>query len=57
MLKQIPSKTNTQNVNIQVLNNLLLQVLHENCGVGEEDISLKRKRGRKITPGGCIVEW
>ena len=41
--------------NISVLNDSILHVLTEHCGIGVEKQKVSRKRGRKITPGERIV--
>ena len=41
--------------NISVLNDPILHVLTEHCGIGVEKQKVSRKRGRKITPGERIV--
>ena len=55
VLKRISSRNHIQEVNLKVLNDSVLQVLEENCGVGKQKISV-RKRGKKITPGERIVD-
>ena len=56
VLKRIASSNQTENVNLQVLNDSVLQVLEENCGVGKQTKSINRKRGRKIKPGERVVD-
>ena len=41
--------------NVGVLNDSVLHVLKEHCGIGVEKQKVSRKRGRKITPGERIV--
>ena len=41
--------------NIGVLNDSVLHVLKEHCGIGVEKQKVSRKHGRKITPGKQIV--
>ena len=41
--------------NVGVLNDSVLHVLKERCGIGVEKQKVSRKRGRKITPGELIV--
>ena len=41
--------------NVGVLNDSILHVLKEHCGIGVEKQKVSRKRGRKITPGERIV--
>ena len=56
VLKRIPSSNQAEDVNLQVLNDSVLQVLEENCGVGKQTKSMNKKRGRKIKPGERIVD-
>ena len=41
-----------EDVNLQVLNDFL----QENCGVEKQTKSSNRKRGRKLKPGGRIID-
>ena len=41
--------------NVGVLNDSVLHVLKEHCGIGVEKQKVSRKLGRKITPGEKIV--
>ena len=41
--------------NINVLNDWVLHVLKEHCGIGVEKQKVSRKQGRKIVPGKRIV--
>ena len=41
--------------NVGVLNDSVLHVLKEHCGIGVEKQKVSRKLGRKITPGERIV--
>ena len=56
VLKCILSSMQVEDINLQVLNDSVLQVLEENCGVGRQTKSSNRKRGRKIKPGEQIVD-
>ena len=56
VLKRILSSMQVEDINLQVLNDSVLQVLEENCGVGRQTKSSNRKRGRKIKPGEQIVD-
>ena len=55
-MKRIASSNQAEDVNLQVLNDSVLQVLEENCGVGKQTKSINRKRGRKIKPGERVVD-
>ena len=52
VLKRIPLSNQVEDVKIQVLNDFL----QENCGVEKQTKSSNRKRGRKMKPGGRIVD-
>ena len=41
--------------NVGVLNNSVLHVLKEHCGIGVQKEKVSREHGRKITPGEKIV--
>ena len=56
VLKRILSSMQVEDINLQVLNDSVLQVLEENCGVGRQTKSSNRKHGRKIKPGEQIVD-
>ena len=43
--------------NVSVLNDSVLHVLREHCGIGVEKQKVSRKCGRKITPGERIVSF
>ena len=43
--------------NVSVLNDSVLHVLKEHCGIGVEKQKVSRKCGRKITPGERIVSF
>ena len=45
-----------EDVNLQVVNDSVLQVLEESCGVGKQTKSVNRKHGRKIKSGEWIVD-
>ena len=50
VLKRLPGTNDTTNVNEFSFNQSVLEVLKENCGVGQKKRG-KRKRGKRIEPG------